>query len=70
MIPENKTAATASDQNRAKLQKWSESSDYKSISFWIPPNRQISTEECIADVANALEKFELDRREGRLTPIG
>jgi hypothetical protein len=68
MIPESKITAPASDQNREKLQKWSKNSEYKSISFWIPPSMQPGTDECIAEVANALTKFELDLKSGAIKP--
>ncbi len=54
----------SSEANRKKLQGWSESSSYKSISFWIPPNMQPGTDECVAEVANALIKFEADKKAG------
>ena len=68
MIPERKIATSASDQNREKLQKWSESSDYRSISFWIPPSMQPGTDECIAEVAEALTRFESELKSGSIEP--
>jgi hypothetical protein len=61
-------ASDSSEANRKKLQAWSESSDYKSISFWIPPNMQPGTDECVAEVANALIKFEEARKSGSIKP--
>jgi hypothetical protein len=63
------TQASTLAQNSRKLQNWSENSRYKSISFWIPPHLQISTAECVEDVANALEKFEEEKKRGALHPV-
>jgi hypothetical protein len=59
-------AAGTADENRKKLQDWSEKSKYKSISFWVRPNVVASGDESIAEVANALTNFEQEKSTGTL----
>lgn len=59
-----------SEINRKKLQTWSESSKYKSISFWIQPNVIVTPDECIAEVANALTRFDEEKKAGTVKPVG
>lgn len=66
VVPATAQKVISSAANLKLLQGWSESSNYKSISFWIPPNMQPGTDECVAEVANALIKFESDKKAGLL----
>lgn len=69
MKSEQVTANSSADQNRAKLQSWSDHADYKSISFWVPPHIVATPDECIAEVAEAVVRFESEVKSGKLHPV-
>lgn len=69
MKSESGTVTATADQNRAKLQLWSKNADYKSISFWVPPNFVATPDECIAEVAQALTNFEAEVKNGTASPV-
>jgi hypothetical protein len=62
--------ANSSEDNRKKLQAWSDSANYKSISFWVPPSVLASPDECIAEVASALTRFDAELKAGTIKPVG
>jgi len=56
--------------NRQRLQALYTKGGYSSVKFWVSPNSLTSEDECIAEVADALEGFQKDKIEGKLKPVG
>lgn len=57
-----------SEINRQRLTDVCKREGITNISFYISPDRIISTDAAVAEVAYALERFYEDRRAGRLKP--
>jgi hypothetical protein len=67
--PMSTQAADSSESNRKRLEDWSKSSTYQNISFWVPPNVLATPDECIAEVGNALVRFDKDKASGSIKPV-
>ncbi len=62
-VTESETMSV-SEQNRERLQKVCEKAGYTDVKFWVPPHILSSEDECIAEVADALEKFHAEKGKG------
>ena len=69
VVPTTDEKVGSSQSNREKLQSWAKNSQHKSISFWVPPNVLASPDECIAEVASAMSRFDEEKRTGKIKPI-
>jgi hypothetical protein len=61
---------SVSVENRKRLQELYRKGGYSSVKFWVSPNSLVSEDECIAEVADALESFQKDKASGELKPVG
>lgn len=68
-VPTKDEGVGSSQSNREKLQAWTKQSPHKSISFWVPPNVLASPDECIAEVASALTRFDEEKKAGKVKPV-
>lgn len=64
------TLPSVSNTNRQRLQELYVKGGYSSVKFWVSPNAVVSEDECIAEVADALEGFQRDKAAGKLNPVG
>ncbi len=60
---------SSSDENRKKLHSLAETTDCKNVSFWIPPDVNLSLDGCIAEVTNSLLRTQEAEKEGILKPV-
>ena len=67
---ESSADQSISNTNRQRLQSLYAKGGYSSVKFWVSPNSLTSEDECIAEVADALESFQKDKADGKLKPIG
>lgn len=59
----------SSDANRARLEAWSDRTEYKNISFWIPPSVIATPDQCIAEVGKTLVQFDKLKEAGEIKPV-